>query len=95
MVGVFPSPSAWVAQSNYSLAADGRPGRAVLNWLWLALAHGKMDQADEARRWLDRAAHWLDQQDGRMPLEDPYMGSHRHNWLEAQVLRREAEALLR
>ena len=30
-----------------------------------------------------------------MPLESAPMGSHRHNWLEAQVLRQEAEALLR
>jgi serine/threonine-protein kinase len=78
-----------------SLAADGRPGRAVLNWLWLALAHQQMGKRDEARRWLDKAARWLDQQGGRMPLESPEMGSDRHNWLEAHVLRKEVEARLR
>ena len=77
-----------------SLAAEGRPGRAVLDWLWLALASQKMGNPSEARRWLDKAANWLDQQGGQMPLETPAMGSHRHNWLEAQVLRREAEALV-
>jgi tetratricopeptide (TPR) repeat protein len=78
-----------------SLAADGRPGRAVLSWLWLALAHQKLGSPIEARRWLDKAANWVDQQGGRMPHESSVMGSHRHNWLEAHVLRQEADALLR
>jgi serine/threonine-protein kinase len=75
-----------------SLVADGRPGRAVLNWLWLALAHQKLGSPIEARRWLDKAVNWLDQQGGRMPSEDHFMGSNLHNWLEAHVLRQEAEA---
>jgi hypothetical protein len=78
-----------------SLVADGRPGRAVVNWLWLALAHKQLDQPEEARRWLGKAANWLDQQGGRMPADTPGLRAHRHNWLEAHVLRREAEALLR
>jgi hypothetical protein len=78
-----------------SLVVDGRPGRAVLNWLWLAVAYGLLGQAEEGRRWLARAAGWLDQQAGRMPVETPVMGLHPHNWLEAHVLRQEAEALLR
>jgi serine/threonine-protein kinase len=83
-----------VAVLEKSLVADSRPGRAVLNWLWLALAHHRMGSPAEARRWLAKATNWLDQQGGRMPLEQPLMGSHRHNWLEAHVLRREVEALL-
>jgi hypothetical protein len=67
----------------------------VLNWLWLALAYQKQGKAAEARRWLDKAANWLDQQGGRMPLDVNLMGTHRHNWLEVHVLRQEAEALLR
>jgi serine/threonine-protein kinase len=78
-----------------SLAADGRPGRTVLNWLWLALAYQKMGKPDEGRRWLDKAADWLDQQGDLMPLEASLTGLHLHNWLEAQVLRQEAKALLR
>jgi serine/threonine-protein kinase len=77
-----------------SLAADGRPGRAVLNWLWLALAHQQGGNAAEARLWLDRAARWLDQQGDQMPLESRDLGLHRHSWLEAHVLRKEAEGLL-
>jgi Tfp pilus assembly protein PilF len=78
-----------------SLTADGRPGRAVLNWLWLALAYQKLGKAEEARRWLDRAAGWLDQQGDRMPLDTNVTGLHRHNWLEAHVLLEEAKSLLR
>ena len=77
-----------------SLAADGRLGSALLNWLWLALAHQQLGNTKEARRWLDKATDWLDQQEGRMPFDTLYLGMHRHNWLEAQLLRREAESLL-
>jgi tetratricopeptide (TPR) repeat protein len=34
-----------------SLKADHKPGRAVSNWLWLALAHQRVGKAEEARRW--------------------------------------------
>ncbi len=77
-----------------SLVVDGRPGRAVLNWLWLAIAYGRSGQAEDGRQWLDRAAGWLDQQAGRMPVETHVMGLDRHNWLEAHVLRQEAEAMM-
>ena len=71
------------------------PGHAVLNWLWLALANERLGKAEEARRWLDKAQAWLDQYGDGMPAraEDEF-GLHFHNWLEAHVLRREAEALI-
>jgi hypothetical protein len=77
-----------------SLAADGRPGRAVLNWLWLALAHQRSGNTAEARLWLGKAIQWLDQQGDRMPLDTRDLGLHRHAWLEAHVLRAEAAGLL-
>jgi tetratricopeptide (TPR) repeat protein len=78
-----------------SLAVDCRPGRAVLNWLWLALAYRELGKAEEARVWLAKATRWLDHQGNQMPVESPRMGSHRHNWLEAHVLRQQAEERLR
>jgi tetratricopeptide (TPR) repeat protein len=79
-----------------SLKADPMPGRAVLNWLWLALANQRLGQAQEARRWLDKATAWLDQHRDGMPARaEEELGLHLHNWLEAHVLRREAEALIR
>jgi tetratricopeptide (TPR) repeat protein len=59
----------------------------VVRWLWLALALHGSGQADEARTWLDQARRWLDQH-----AAGPPRAMHVHDWLEAQVLRREAEA---
>jgi tetratricopeptide (TPR) repeat protein len=79
-----------------SLRAEHKSGRAVLNWLWLALACQKQGKPEQARRWLDRAGKWLDQQrDGMSWRAEQEQGLHLHNWLEAHVLRREAEALLK
>jgi tetratricopeptide (TPR) repeat protein len=78
-----------------SLKADAKPGRAVLNWLWLALANQRLGKAEQARHWLIKAQTWLDQyRDGTPARADEELGLHYHNWLEAHVLRREAEALL-
>jgi hypothetical protein len=77
------------------LHADRRPGTAVVSWLWLALAHQEKGESEEARRCFARATNWLDQQTGQAPVETPEMGSHLHNWLEANVLRKEVESKLR
>ncbi|MBX3365855.1 MAG: protein kinase [Phycisphaeraceae bacterium] len=68
-----------------SIQIDSDPVRAVINWVWLARAHVSLGQRDEARQWLAKAADWLDQSEG-MPER-----IHLHNWLEAQILRREVE----
>ena len=79
-----------------SLKAEATPGRAVVNWLWLALAHHRLGKAEEAQRWLRKAQAWLDQyRDGMPTRAEQELGLHFHNWLEAHVLRREAEALIR
>jgi serine/threonine protein kinase/Flp pilus assembly protein TadD len=78
-----------------SLRAERLGGRAVLNWLWLALTEHRLGRPEQARRWLTRAQAWLDQYGDGMPSRaDEELGLHLHNWLEAHVLRREAEALL-
>ena len=44
-------------------------------------------------RWLNKAQAWLDQyRDGMPSRAEEESGLHYHNWLEAHVLRREAEA---
>jgi tetratricopeptide (TPR) repeat protein len=84
-----------VAFFEQSLGADATPGRAVVNWVWLALANQRLGKAEEARRWLGKAQEWLDQyRDGMPARAEEELGLHFHNWLEAHVLRREAEALL-
>ncbi|MDB5331108.1 MAG: tetratricopeptide repeat protein kinase family protein, partial [Phycisphaerales bacterium] len=78
-----------------SLAANSKPGAAVVNWLWLALANERLGKTDAARLWLNKAQTWLDQcRDGMPPRAEQNLGLHLHNWLEANVLRREAEALI-
>jgi serine/threonine-protein kinase len=90
--GRFPQA---VALFEQSLRADPTPGKAVLNWLWLALANQRLGKSEEARRWLGQAQAWLDQyRDGMPARAEEELGLHLHNWLEAHVLRREAEALL-
>src|SRR5262249_10699551 len=77
-----------------SLKADDKPGRAVLNWLWLSLVGQRRGKPPGARTWLDRATKWLEESPQHPPAADDAKGLHLHNWLEAQVLRREAESLL-
>jgi serine/threonine-protein kinase len=75
-------------------AAD-KPGRAMVSWLWLALAKQRLGQTEEAQRSLERARRWLAEQGGHLPAgAHEKLGLDLHNWLEAHVLLREAEALL-
>jgi hypothetical protein len=56
---------------------------------------GKRGKSEESRRWLDKATVWLDQYPGGMQdRAEEELGLHLHNWLEAHVLRREAEELI-
>jgi tetratricopeptide (TPR) repeat protein len=78
-----------------SLQADPKAGKAVLNWLWLALSQQRLGKTEDARRWLGLAVAWLDKyRDGMPPRAEGDLGLHLHNWLEANVLRLEAEALI-
>jgi tetratricopeptide (TPR) repeat protein len=83
-----------VALFEKSLEAEGKPGAAVLNWLWLALAQHQLGESEEAHSWLDRATTWLDAVGDQLPANADARLLHRHNWLEAHALRREAETLL-
>jgi serine/threonine-protein kinase len=78
-----------------SLRATSKPGAQVLNWYWLALANYKLGDQNEARSWLTKAVAWLDSVGEEMPSNANALDLHRHNWLEAHILRREAEALIR
>ena len=84
-----------VSLFEQSLKADVKPGRAVVNWPWLALANQRLGKAEEARLWLGKAQAWLDKYGDGMPARaEAEAGLHLHNRLEAHVLRREAEALI-
>ena len=68
----------------------------VLNGLGLALAHHHLGHAVEARRSLDVARDWLDQRDREFAdkTTHPMPPMAIPNWIEAMILRREAESLL-
>jgi tetratricopeptide (TPR) repeat protein len=67
------------------------PGH-VMTWAFLALAHGRLGHAEEARRWLAKTDEWLEQAGRKIGgdaagfPDDVYPA----DWLIAQVLRREA-----
>jgi serine/threonine-protein kinase len=76
-------------------ATNSKRGNAVLNWLWLALTYQGLGKNREAKSWLEMATRWLDRFREGMPARaEQELNLHLHNWLEAHVLRREAEALL-
>lgn len=78
-----------------SLDSDKSPGAAVLNWLWLALAYQKLGNTGEAHAWLNKADAWFESVGSVRPTSPERLsGLHLHNWLEAHILRREAESLL-
>jgi Flp pilus assembly protein TadD len=77
----------WDEAARHLRDADRGWAVAPLNWLGLALVHGRRGQPAEARRWLDKANAVLDR---TSPATWPTW-----DWLEAQVLRREAETLLK
>jgi serine/threonine-protein kinase len=78
-----------------SLKADSTSGRSVLNWLWLALANHRLGRTEEAHRWRLKAQAFLElYRDGPPVRAEVEIELHFHNWLEAHVLRREAEALI-
>jgi tetratricopeptide (TPR) repeat protein len=68
----------------------------VLDWVVLAMAHQRLGQSDKARQWFDRAVQEIAKRSqdpqasgsGRRPFNDT------GDWLDYQILRREAEALL-
>jgi eukaryotic-like serine/threonine-protein kinase len=78
-----------------SLRADSRSGAVELNRLWLAIAHARRNEPEEANRLLDAATAWLNSIGNELPENsEASLGVHRHDWMEAHVLRHEAEDLL-
>ena len=73
-------------------AADPKPRSfsPAYTWLFLAMAHQRRGNAQEARRWLDRAAQWTDNilQEGTLANGTPLPWCRR---LTLELLRREAE----
>jgi tetratricopeptide (TPR) repeat protein len=69
----------------------------MLNWLILAMSHQRLGHTTEARLWLNQAIQWRKdhalQGKGKGEFLSP-PGLHPSDWLELNVLIREAEALV-
>ncbi len=79
------------------VASPAMPPAEPLNWLGLALAYHRLKQPDEARRCLDKATAWMKQANADRPKEEveaPPLTMTLSDWLEYQILRREAETAL-
>jgi tetratricopeptide (TPR) repeat protein len=66
---------------------------AGLNWFGLALVHHRLGHPDEARQCLDKGIQWLEREGPPGPGQPANLPAQ--DWLEAQLLRREAEEVLK
>jgi Flp pilus assembly protein TadD len=82
-----------VQRLSEAVRASGGDG-TYADWLLLAMAHQRLGHGAEARRWLDKAVRWLDRADWPQP-KDVAPSPTWPERLEAQLLRREAEALVK
>jgi tetratricopeptide (TPR) repeat protein len=85
-----------VRQFQRSIASHRTWNAIGLNYYGLALAHHRLGHTDEARRWLEKAEAWFTQLAEVSTVEATSFPPDYHvvDWLEAQVLRREAESLI-
>jgi len=81
------------ALQSFTKANDKTWRYADLNWFGLALVHHRLGHPDEARQCLDRGVQWLEREGPPDPGQRGKLQPQ--DWLEAQLLRREAEEMLK
>jgi hypothetical protein len=83
---------------EFSLAVEKKAGDQILNWLWLSLAYHRLGYVDLAKQNLEKATKQLDlwktHFGSKLPVGYAAQGLDLHNWLEALLLRQEAEKLV-
>jgi len=66
------------------------------DWVFLAMAHARLGRHDEAHQWPAKTAPLVDQLDGAHASKNPEVRALGwHQRLELQLLRREAEKVLK
>jgi WD40 repeat protein/tetratricopeptide (TPR) repeat protein len=83
-----------IQRLNEAIQVHGKEGTAA-DWLFLAMAHHRQGKQDEARQWLDKAAHWIDTAKDARSKESTGSAQPWNERLEIQLFRREAETLLK
>jgi hypothetical protein len=79
------------------LNADPRTPFEPKTWLFLAMAYARLGQAEQAQRWLDRLEQWLEKHKAVLAGELQAIvppSVDWEQWLEIQILHREAKAEL-
>jgi tetratricopeptide (TPR) repeat protein len=79
-----------VARAEQAMARS--PESAWLTWPVLAMAHAKLGQKEEARRWMDKAEEWHRKEGRRMDEESA--GFAPVEWADFAILRSEAAGLV-
>src|SRR5262249_13748225 len=83
-------------QQLHAAMEDHPQGGTVFQWLFLSMAHHRQGQAAEAAKWLDMAVQWLDKSTPEAPKDSrEHIPVSWDRWLQLQLLRHEAEALIR
>ena len=67
----------------------------VVNWLGLAIACRQAGKADEARDWWRKSQEWIAKATKELPRDQLTPNIHPNEWLECQLLSREARTILR
>jgi tetratricopeptide (TPR) repeat protein len=84
-----------IERLNEAIKSHGKDGTAA-DWLFLAMAQYRLGRAEEARQALDKAARWMEQaEQGQLQDEHVKLPLSWHDRLEFQLLRREAEKLIK
>jgi WD40 repeat protein/tetratricopeptide (TPR) repeat protein/serine/threonine protein kinase len=79
-----------------SIDADSNWQSIGLDWFVLAMAHHRLGQKKEARDWLDKAVQAMDKMNQQRFQRDALtLGITWWDWVEFELLRREAEALIK
>jgi tetratricopeptide (TPR) repeat protein/tRNA A-37 threonylcarbamoyl transferase component Bud32 len=85
-----------IARLMASLGHDPNWKSPSLSWLLLAMAHHRLGQEAQARRWLEKSIRFVDDRSSSLP--DPKnatrLFANEEDWQDYVVLRREAEALI-
>jgi tetratricopeptide (TPR) repeat protein len=87
------------AADRLHAAIKARPGQEGIaeDWVFLAMAHHRLQQPEEARKWLDKTRQWVEKQTKDRPKNEtaPPPGVPWTTWLETQLFLAEAEALFK
>jgi eukaryotic-like serine/threonine-protein kinase len=77
------------------LPDDGKLNVAAYNWLFLAMAHSRRGHVEEAKKWHAKAIQWIDQETQKSKEPGAANSLPWNRRLTLQLLRREAEELLK